>query len=501
MQREGLIRVGVGFCCDSLAPSPPAGPPAWPHAPVPATPAPAIPAPVAAHPAPLTLARRRGPVFRFSGSVHRTPDSTFNSTHHLAARYGGIARYRIGAESHFLISDPEGIAHVLQHDTVRYYRGKYHDLLKPAFGEGLLTTNDERWRQQRRLVQPAFTPDHLATWLDIVVATTEARIAAWRARVEASPLDLAHEMAGLVQDINAKILFGRTLPYPAPPSLIEAVGAINDSLLRQVKRAMVLGGRLNQLPLPDVRRFRHAVARLQQTVDHLIAPDPAREASPNSLCAWLTQAAERAETPPGELQLRDQLITLFLAGYETTAVALAWTFYYLTEHPAWADRLYEEIIAGMGDRPPTVADLAQLPHTQRVIDEALRLRPPIYGIGRRARVADEVGGYRLPAEAPVIVSPYVMHHHPAYWDHPEQFDPDRFTPAAARGRPPFSYLPFGGGPHRCIGRHLARLELLAVVALVVRACRLAAPAERRVVPRLGITLRPWPGVPVCLTPR
>jgi len=420
---------------------------------------------------------------------------------HLAARYGGVARYRIGAEPHFLISDPEGIAHVLRHDTVRYYRGKYHDLLKPAFGEGLLTTNDEPWRQQRRLVQPAFTPNHRATWLDIAVSTTEARIAAWHARVEASPLDMAREMAGLVQEINAKILFGRTLPYPAHPALLEAVGTVNDSLLRQVKRAMVLGGRLNRWPLPDARRFHHAVALLQQTVDRLIAHDRAREDHADSLCTWLTRAAERGETPLSELQLHDQLVTLFLAGHETTAVALAWTFYYLTEHPEWADRLYEEIATVVGDGTPTVADLAQLPHTQRVIDEALRLRPPIYGIGRRARIEDEVGGYRIPAEAPVIVSPFVMHHHPDYWDHPEQFDPDRFTPEQANNRPPYRYLPFGGGPHRCIGRHLARMELLAVVALVVRAGRLAAPPGRRVVPRLGITLRPHPGVPVLLTRR
>lgn len=419
----------------------------------------------------------------------------------LAAHYGGIARYRIGAEQHFLISAPESIAHVLRHDTVRYYRGKYHDLLKPAFGEGLLTTNDEPWRQQRRLVQPAFTPNHSATWLDIVISTTEARIAAWNARVDSSPLEMAREMAGLVQEINAKILFGRTLPYHAHPTLLEAVGAVNDSLLRQVKRAMVLGGRLNQWPLPDVRRFRHAVALLHQTVDRLIAHDRAREDTEDSLYTWLTRAAERGEPPPGELQLHDQLVTLFLAGHETTAMALAWTFYYLTEHPTWADRLYEEIAAVANDRAPTVEDLAHLPHTQRVIDEALRLRPPIYGIGRRARIEDEVGGYRIPAEAPVIVSPYVMHHHPAYWDHPEQFDPDRFTPEHASGRPPYSYLPFGGGPHRCIGRHLARMELLAVVALVVRSCRLAPLPGRRVVPRIGITLRPHPGVPVLLTRR
>ena len=215
----------------------------------------------------------------------------------------------------------------------------------------------------------------------------------------------------------------------------------------------------------------------------------------------LTRAAEQAETPPGELHLRDQLITLFLAGHETTAVALAWAFYYLTEQPEWVDVLYGEIATVLNGHPPTVEDLAQLTQTRRVVDEALRLRPPVYGIGRRARVEDEVGGWRIPAESPVIVSPYVMHHHPAYWDRPEQFDPDRFAPERTSARPPFSYFPFGGGPHLCIGRHLAMMELLTILALVVRAFRLARPPGRRVVPRAWITLRPHPGVLVRLARR
>jgi len=409
----------------------------------------------------------------------------------LAASYGGVARYRIGAEQHFLISDPQSIAHVFRHDTTRYYRGKYHDLLKPAFGEGLLTANGEPWRQQRRI----------AGWLDIVADATEARMAAWRDRDRSAPLDLAREMAGLVQEINAKILFGRALSYQAHPGLLEAVGTVNDSLLRQVKRAMVLGGALNRLPLPDARRFRQAVALLHRTVGDLIAHARAGDGrDEDTLYAALADAAERAESP-GEFRLRDQLVTLFLAGHETTAVALAWTFYFLTEHPEWGDRLYDEIVSVLGDRAPAMADLERLPLTRRAIDESLRLRPPVYGIGRRARVEDDIGGHRIPAGSPVIVSPHVMHHHPAYWDRPERFDPDRFAPERASARPAFSYFPFGGGPHLCVGRHLARLELLAVVALVVRAFRLTAPPGRRVARQPRITLRPHPGVPARLARR
>lgn len=419
----------------------------------------------------------------------------------LAARHGAVARYRIGAESQFLISDPELIGRVLQQDNVRYYRGKYHQLLKSAFGEGLLTSNGESWAWQRRLLQPTFTKNRVAAWLDIVVSTTEARIATWNARVEAPPLDIAREMAGLVQEINAKILFGRTLPYASNEPLLAAVDTINRSLLRQVTREMVLGGVMNRLPLPDTRRYHQAVALLHQTVDRLIAHHRAHEGDDDAIMHGLAQAENAAEIPPSDLPLRDQLITLFLAGHETTACALAWAFYYLSEQPAWAETLGSEADAVLNGGAPTVAALAQLTQTQRVIDESLRLRPPIYGIGRRARTEDDLGGWRIPAESPVVVSPYVMHHHPAYWDHPEQFDPDRFTPSFASGRPRFSYFPFGGGPRTCIGIHLAMMELLTIIALVSRTFRLARPTDRRVEPRAWITLRPHPGVPVRLTRR
>lgn len=420
---------------------------------------------------------------------------------HLATRYGGIARYRMGAEQHFLISDPDLIAQVLQQDTVRYYRGKYHQLLKSAFGEGLLTSNGESWRQQRRLLQPAFTKAQISTWLDIVVSTTEARLATWSARVDAFSLDIADEMAGLVQEINAKILFGRTLPHHSNGPLRAAVDTINHSLLQQVTREMLLGGVLNRLPLPDTRRYHQAVVLLHQTVDLLITHYRSHGGDEDAVIARLAQAEKAAEIPPIEAHVRDHLITLFLAGHETTACALSWIFYYLSEQPAWAETLCDEADTVFNSHAPTVEGLAQLTQTQRVIDESLRLRPPIYGIGRRAQTEDHLGGWRIPAESPVVVSPYVMHHHSAYWDHPEQFDPDRFAPGRASARPRFSYFPFGGGPRTCIGSHLAMMELLTIVALVMRAFQLAAPPGRRVIPRAWITLRPHPGVPVRLARR
>ncbi|MBL8258866.1 MAG: cytochrome P450 [Candidatus Competibacteraceae bacterium] len=417
----------------------------------------------------------------------------------LALRHGGVAKYRMGPERHFLISDPVLIGQVLHHDVVRYYRGKYHELLKPAFGEGLLTANGDEWRRQRQFLQPAFSKQRIASWLDIVVEGTEARMAAWSARPRSSPIGMAGEMAGLIQDINAKILFGRNLPYRANAAMLEAVNAINDSLLRQVKRAMIGDGWLNRLPLADVRRFRGAVSLLHQTVDHLIEHQRAQEENGGGLCALLTRAA--IEASPEALHPRDQLITLFLSGHETTAVALAWIFYFLTEHPDWAERLSDEAVTVLADRPPAVEDLPRLSQTRRAVDESLRLRPPVYGIGRRARIEHTLGTWRIPAESPVLISPYVMHHHPDYWENPDRFDPDRFVPEQARSRPSFSYFPFGGGPHTCLGRHLAMMELLTIVALVARAFRLSAPKGRRVALQPWLTLRPKPEVLVSVARR
>ncbi|MBK8168646.1 MAG: cytochrome P450 [bacterium] len=418
----------------------------------------------------------------------------------LANGYGGVARYRIGAEQHFLISDPQGIAHIFRHDTVRYYRGKYHDLLKPAFGEGLLTSNDEPWRQQRRLIQPLLTKQRVSNWLDIVVSATAATIEAWGDRRDEAPVDFFEGMARLVQEINAKVLFGRALPYQAQPALLSSVSAINGSLLRQVKRAMIWDGMLNRLPLPDVRRFRAAANTLHRTVDRLTA-ESRPQVDDDSLYGGLTRAANETGSPPETFKIRDQLITLFLAGHETTAVALAWIFYFLTEHSPWSERLHGEISTVLGDRTPTLADLNRLVLTRQVIDESLRLRPPVYAIGRRARVDDEVCGCRIPAESPVVVSPYVMHHHPAYWHEPERFEPERFEPDRVATRPAFCYFPFGGGPHVCVGQHLGMMELLAVVAMVVRDFRLTAPPGRRVALQPWITLRPKPDVRLFLARR
>ena len=421
----------------------------------------------------------------------------------LATRYGSVATFRSGVETCHLVSDPTLVGHIFQHDTHRYYKGKHTQRLASVLGEGLALLNGEPWRQRRQLLQPAFDRRPVLRWLDIVTAAWESQIPIWdEAAVRGRPVEMVTDMLCLTQAIIVRILFGRSIQYRVTAPILDAVDTLNRRLLRHLLREMVLGGRLNRWPLPSTRRFQTALATLHATLDGLIEHQGESERDEEALVAFLENARdERTGARLAPAQIRDELINFFLAGQETTAVALAWVIHHLTTQPEWADRVATEADQVLGGRFPTTDDLSRLALTHRVIDESLRLTPPAYGIGRRTSTDEELGGWRIPAESIVIVSPYVMHRHPDYWDTPTRFDPDRFSPSRRPSRPRYTYFPFGGGPRRCLGRHLAMMEMLAIVALLARRYRLHGVPGPRVVARGGLTLRPHPGVLVRLSPR
>lgn len=415
----------------------------------------------------------------------------------LAERHGDIARYRAGAEQVYLVSDPDAIARVFQHDNALYTKGKYHRLMRSAIGDGLLVATGERWQTQRRRLQPVFAKNRVATWFDIVTDCTQTLLDGWeRSAGDGRPVDIAAAMMELVQTMIVKMLFGRGVDYRVSEAIVDAVEVVNDHLLHQVLRETVPGGVLNRLPLPSNRRYRRAVAALRGAIEQLIAAPATRHAGPADDDAVIR--ALRRERMDDTL-LRDELITLFLAGHETTACVLAWAFYYLTEHPAVAERVAAEVASVSPGAPPDVSQLPALPLTRQVVDEAMRLMPPVYGTGRTVTRDHELGGYHARAGTLVIVSQYVMHRHPAHWDAPNAFDPGRWAGGCPRHR--YAYFPFGGGPRTCVGLHLAMLEMLTVVAMVLQRFRLTAAPGRRVKPRPMITLRPTPGVPVTLLRR
>ena len=422
----------------------------------------------------------------------------------LASRHGTVAAFRSGVETCHLVSDPALVGDFFQHDTQSYYKGKHTQRLASVLGEGLALLNGPPWKQRRQLLQPAFDRRPVSRWLDIVTAAFESQVPVWdEAAARGRPVEMVNDMLRLTQAIIVRILFGRSVQHQVTTSILGAVDTLNRNMLRHLLREMVLGGWLNRWPLPSTRRFHAALATLHATIDGLIARQGEGNQDEDALITFLSNARdEQTGARLASAQIRDELINFFLAGQETTAVALAWIIHHLTTQPDWVDRIAAEADLVLSGRAPLIGELSRLTITHRVINESLRLTPPIYGIGRRTSIDVELGGWRIPAESVVIASPYVLHRHPAYWEAPTRFDPNRFSPSHRMSpRPRYTYFPFGGGPRRCPGRHLAMMELLTIIAQLARRYRFHGVPGPRVVPQSGITLRPHPGVLVRLSPR
>jgi len=257
-----------------------------------------------------------------------------------------------------------------------------------------------------------------------------------------------------------------------------------------------------RIPTPRNRRFLVARRKLDEAVYRLIAGRRRSGEDTGDLLSMLL-AARDEETGEGmsDRQLRDEVVTILIAGYETTADALAWTWYLLGTHPEAGARLHAELAAVLAGRVPAVEDLPQLPYTRMVLQEAMRLYPPAWGLLRQAREDDEIRGYRIPARARIVISQYVVHRHPGFWEEPEQFDPERFAPGRAASRPPFAYFPFGGGQRMCIGNNFAMMEAQLILATVAQRYRLDLVPGHPVEPEPLITLRPRHGVLVTLHDR
>jgi len=437
------------------------------------------------------------------GSLPAFQQNLIHFWERIAKEYGGIAGYRIGAERHYLVSDPEFVAHIFQYDTQRYFKGKYQQLLKSALGEGLLISNDSQWRKSRQALQPLFRKDDVTRWFDIIIATTENLLDQWhREKRQNQSVDIAADMISLTQQIIAKMLFGRHLSYGTNQAMREAATTtINNHLLQQVMRKMLFGRLVDYLPFPGTHRYRKMVTLFHNTLSAFIEKASNGDDHDAVITHLIKTQQSKGVAYLSNQQLHDELTTLFFAGHETTACALAWTFYYLTEYPDAANQVCEEVSHVITGQQPTYQEVMSLTYLRQVIEESMRLMPPVYGLGRRARTDDTVGDWHLSAGSAVAISPYVMHRHPAYWDAPEAFDPNRFSANQRQQRPRYAYCPFGGGARSCIGMHLAMMEIITIVAMIIRRFHLRRPPQRHVSTQLFITLRPREGVIVQVTPR
>ena len=396
--------------------------------------------------------------------------------------WGDVVALRIGRQRAYLIWRPEDVQHVLQNDGRRYSKNVASmGRLSAVLGRGLVTSTGELWRRQRHLVQPAFQPKALGS-LGPVVTNAVAALR-WRA---GSFVDVHREMMRLAFYVVGETLFGTDLRQEA-----EAVrDALAQIQLQTNDRLDALIPVPQWLPSRRNRDFRRAVATLDRVVTGIIAHRTAAP-SPHAGHADLLSALVGSMD---ERQLRDEIVTLLLAGHENTGNALTWMWYLLARHPEVADRLDEELERILSGRSPAWDDLPQLPYTRMVVEETLRLYPTSWLMLRRAEEDDEVSGFKIERGAIILISPYLTHRNPQHWPDPDVFDPERFVESRAATRHRFAYLPFGGGPRKCVGNGFAAAEMQLVLAAVSQRFRLELEPGTAPVPLPVISLPPRDGL-------
>jgi cytochrome P450 len=398
----------------------------------------------------------------------------------------------------YFVNDAEFVKRILLDNVANYPKSvTYRNNLRPFLGDGLLISEGEFWKRQRRLAQPAFHLRRLKALARAMAEATRRMMQDWQ---NGMVIDMMAAMNAVTMEIVATTLFGADVSGD--------IGEVADAMaVLQEETGRVRPTAFFDLPewivKPRGREFQAAVTTLDRIVNRIVAERRASGEIRDDLLSMLLEARDE-ESGEGmtDKQLRDELMTLFLAGHETTAIALTWTFHLLAQTPRAEAPLQAEVDEVLGDRTvPTFEDLERLPYARMVAEEALRLYPPAYVFSRRSAGEDQLGPFRMPANAHIVISPYALHRRPDYWPEPDAFWPERFAPGARTDRPKLAYLPFGGGPRICIGNSFAMMEHAIVLCAATRHWRLESipGIEVRTEPR--ITLRPRGGLPMRLMRR
>jgi cytochrome P450 len=412
-----------------------------------------------------------------------------------SAEYGDVVRCRLGANVIHLLNHPDHAEHVLQRRSGNYDKQtRSSETIRSISGESLLTCNGEFWKRQRRMDQPAFHHCQIAGFAGKMADATECLLEHWQTRsTPEAAIDISPEMARLTYAIVGRTLFSFDTAEDAD-EIEQAMRVMLPHVFNRLGKIIQIP---DWIPSPPNRRFRKALVEVDQVVYRIIARHRQAELAGNpetDLLAMLMRARDpETGAALSDTQLRNETITFLLAGHETTANALTWNFHLISQHPSVERLLIEEIQSVLGDRVPVLEDIPQLVYTRRVIQESMRLYPPIWIIERRVIEADEIGGYHIPKGSSVVISPYALHRHPAFWSNPEQFDPTRFE-----ARPPPAYIPFGAGPRFCIGNEFAMLEAILITVMVMQKFQLRMVPGHPVEPLPDITLRAKHGMMMTL---
>lgn len=402
--------------------------------------------------------------------------------------HGELAVFCVGDTHIAIIGSPQLAAQALVDQASAFEKPHViRTLLGPGLGNGFLLSDNDTNRKERKLVVPAFHHRHLPQYASVIAEYTDAQQRHWR---DGQVIDIAEQMMQLTLTIVGKLLFSAEV--------------MNDAA--ELRRAVTFGlrhvnAKLSALvPIPyswptiGNIRFRTALRRLDLVIARIIE-ERRKSTEPHiDLLELLIDESKSKGSWMTDAQLRDEIVNLLLAGHETTASALTWTWYLLSKHPHVYERVRAETFAVLGHRAPKYADLAQLPYTLQVFKEAMRLYPPAYVIGRQATDDVVIGGRRLPKGTIVVISAYAMHRHPEHFPDPERFDPDRFAVGAEDALPKFAYMPFSGGPRMCLGPHLALTEAHVVLAILAQKVELRLMEPQRVIPEPLISLRPKYGL-------
>ncbi len=407
----------------------------------------------------------------------------------LAREYGDLVYFKLGQQPVFLLNHPDYIRDVLVTHNKNFMKGEGLQRAKRLLGEGLLTSEGEFHLRQRRLSQPAFHRQQIAGYAATMVDYAERMRDGWK---EGETVEMSREMMRLTLAIAGKTLFDADVESEAD----EIGDALSRAMALFNNLTVPFSHLLEKLPLPAVRRFHKARERLDATIYRMIDERRRSGDAGGDLLSILIQARDEEGDGTGmtDEQLRDEMMTIFLAGHETTANALTWTWYLLSQNPDIEAKLHREVDDVLRGRLPIADDYPNLSYTEMVFAESMRLYPPAWIIGRRALNDYQIGDYFIPARSILLMSQYLMHRNEKYFADPLKFDPERWRPEARESRPKFSYFPFGGGPRLCIGEHFAWMEGVLVIATVARRWKLRLMQGHPVEPQPIVTLRPKYGM-------
>lgn len=434
---------------------------------------------------------------RFYG-LRTAPDDRPRFFQHLTEKWGDVVRWRFLFDV-YVLNHPDDVKRVLSAPPERFTKGTTdYRILSLSLGRGLVTSDGPLWAHQRKLMQPMFHNRSINPFDEPINRLTSAMAARWAGLSATDTLFMEREMAQLTFEVVGTTLFGADIKQHAA-DIAEVLESINVST-QEVRSFLLL--MLPWLPLPHTRKFNRALKKLDDIVFGLIN---ARRASGERHDDILDRLLEARDEDSGEgmdeQQIRDEVVTLLLAGHETSSNALAWTFWLLSQHRDVEARLVAELNAVLDGRPAASSDLAQLPYLKQVVQESMRLLPPVWAVARLTHQDEVFQGYRVPAGAYLTIPIFAIHRHPEYWPDPERFDPERFSPHRTEPRHSYSYIPFSAGPRTCIGASMAMLEIQLVIANLLPKFRMEVAPGARIETAAKVTLTPKYGMPMRLTPR